>query len=68
MPTGNNIEIPRTEPVLNINTEAYFRKELKPLAGSEILVTLQVVDEEDDGWDETNLIYMDNKVGQLPGS
>lgn len=68
MPTDNSIEIPRSEPGWNINAEIYFRKELKPLAGSEILVTLQVVDEEDDGWDETNLIYMDNKVGQLPGS
>ena len=68
MPTDNNIEIPRTEPGWNINAEVYFRKELKPLAGSEILVTLQVVDQEDDGWDETNLIYMGNKVGQLPGS
>jgi hypothetical protein len=67
-PIDNNIEIPRTEPGWNINAEVYFRKELKPLAGSEIVVTLKVVDEEDDGWDETNLIYMGKKVGQLPVS
>jgi hypothetical protein len=67
-PTDNNIEIPRTEPGWNVNAEVYFRKELKPLAGSEILVALQVVDEEDDGWDETNLIYMGNKVAQLADS
>lgn len=62
------IEVPRTEPGWNINAEEHFRKELKPLAGTEIRVLLQVVDEQDGGWDETNLLHAGNKVGQLPNT
>ena len=51
----STIGVPRTEPGWNINAEEYFRKELKPLAGEEISVVLQIVDEEQGGWDETNL-------------
>lgn len=62
------LAVPRTEPGWNINAESYFRKELKPLSGSEIKVTLQIVDEQDGGWDETNLLYLGTKVGQLPNT
>lgn len=62
------IQVPRTEPGWNINAEEYFRKELKPLAGEEISVILQIVDEEDGGWDETNLLFNGYKVGQLPNT
>jgi len=64
----STIQVPRTEPGWNINAESYFRKELKPLSGSEIKVTLQIVDEQDGGWDETNLLYRGYKVGQLPNT
>lgn len=63
-----SIEIPRTEPGWNVNAEVYFRTILRPLAGSEIRVKLLVIDELDSGWDETNVIYEDNKIGQLPES
>lgn len=62
------VQVPRTEPGWNINAEEYFRRELKPLAGKEISVVLQIVDEEQGGWDETNLLYSGYKVGQLPNS
>lgn len=62
------VQVPRTEPGWNINAEEYFRKELKPLAGNEIKVILQIVDEEDGGFDETNLLYSGYKVGQLPNT
>lgn len=62
------VQVPRTEPGWNINAEEYFRKELKPLAGTEIKVVLQIVDEEHGGWDETNLLYNGYKVGQLPNT
>ena len=64
----STIQVPRTEPGWNINAEEYFRKELKPLAGKEITVVLQIVDEEDGGWDETNLLFNGYKVGQLPNT
>ncbi len=64
----SSIRVPRTEPGWNINAEEYFCKELKPLAGTEIDVVLQIVDEEHGGWDETNLLYSGYKVGQLPNS
>jgi len=60
--------VPRTEPGWNISAEESFHKELKPLAGNEIKVALQIVDEDDGGWDETNLIYSGYKVGQLPNT
>lgn len=64
----STIGVPRTEPGWNINAEEYFRKELKPLAGEEISVVLQIVDEEQGGWDETNLLYNGSKIGQLPNT
>lgn len=66
--TEESVIIPKTEPGWNINAEVYFREILKPLAGSEIRVKLRVVDESHGGWDETNLLYQDNKIGQLPES
>lgn len=66
--TDKVIVVPRIEPGWNINAEEYFRKELAPIAGTEIRVTLQVVDEEDGGWDETNLLFEGAKVGQLPNT
>lgn len=60
--------VPRSEPGWNVSAESYFRKELKPLAGTEITVILQTVDEQDGGWDETNLLYKGGKVGQLPNT
>lgn len=65
---ASTIRVPRTEPGWNINAEEYFRKELKPLAGKEISVVLQIVDEEDRGWDETNLVFNGYKIGQLPNT
>lgn len=66
--SDGHVVIPRTEPGWNINAESYFRKELKPLAGTEITVILQTVDEQHGGWDETNLLYQGGKVGQLPNT
>ena len=65
---AGTIQVPRTEPGWNINAEEYFRKELKPLTGNEIRVILRIVDEEDGGFDETNLLYSGYKVGQLPNT
>ena len=65
---AGTIQVPRTEPGWNINAEEYFRKELKPIAGTEIRVILRIVDEEDGGFDETNLLYSGYKVGQLPNT
>lgn len=62
------VQVPRTEPGWNINAEEYFHKELKPIAGTEIKVILRIVDEEDGGFDETNLLYSGYKVGQLPNT
>jgi len=66
--SDGHVVIPRTEPGWNINAESYFRKELEPLAGTEITVILQTVDEQHGGWDETNLLYQGGKVGQLPNT
>ena len=62
------INIPRTLPGWNINAEEYFTEILKPLAETEIFVCLEIVDPENGGWDETNVLLKGRKIGQLPNT
>lgn len=62
------IDIPKTLPGWNINAEEYFTDILKPLAETEISVYLEIVDPENEGWDETNVLFKGSKIGQLPNT
>jgi len=60
------LECPETETGWQLNAEAYFKKELRPLAGKTIRVVLEL--SEDSEWDETNIVYEGQKIAQLPDS
>jgi hypothetical protein len=60
------LECPETETGWQLNAEAYFEKELRPLAGKTIRVVLVL--SEDSEWDETNIVHDGQKIAQLPDS
>ena len=60
------LECPETETGWQLNAEAYFKKELRPLAGKTIRVVLEL--SEDSEWDETNIVHEGQKIAQLPDS